>query len=39
MLHVAIPPLSHSQNTERRSKECAYPFETFSWHHITQAIT
>ena len=38
-LNVAIPPLSHSQNTQRRSKECAYPCRTFSWHHITQALT
>jgi hypothetical protein len=39
MLNVAIPSLSHSQNTQRRSEECAYPFETFSSHHITQDLT
>lgn len=38
-LNAAITPLSQSQNTQRRSKECAYPFKTFSWHHITHALS
>jgi len=38
-LNAAITSLSHSQNTQRRSKECVYPIKTLSWHHITQALS